>query len=166
MSAVGGYSGATTVAAAVPFDNSTNGFTATDVQAAIEEATTHLSATEVTASGTITTTSATDALMTSMTMTPVAGTYLFLFNTDVISNNFNCTVSFSFYVGGVQTAITLRQVVPFDGGSLGGTTARDCVQLQSLITVNGSQAVEVRWSRTTGGTATSSNRSLIRLRIT
>lgn len=164
MSAVGGYGSSSTVAAAVPFDNSTNGFVATDVQAAIEEATFHLTSHEITATGTITTTSSTDAVMTSMTETPPAGTWLYMFNCDVISNNFNQTLSFSFYLAAVQIAVTKRQLIPYDGGTLGGTTARDIVQLQSIITTTGSQVVDVRWS-STAGTGTSSNRSLIRLRL-
>lgn len=163
MSAVGGYSSASVVASSVPFDNSSNGFVATDVQAAIEETSNFLTVVEVTATGNTTTTSGTDALMNSMTRTPIAGTYLVLFNTDINSNAAGSAISLSYYVGGVQVASSLRKTSHFDGGTLSAGSARAVSSLQSVIAVNGSQAIEVRWS-TSGGTATAAARSLITIR--
>lgn len=151
------------VAKQVPFDNSSNGFLATDVQAAIEESANYLTVTETTSTTPVNTTSGTDVLMTSMTVTPVAGTYLVLFNTDLNSNNAGAAISISYYVGGAQLAVSQRKVIPFDGGALSAAAARGMGCLQSRITVNGSQAIEVQWS-TSGGTATAANRSLITVR--
>lgn len=153
----------TPVARSVPFDNSTNGFVSTDVQSAIEEATHTVTAAEITSAGTNTTTSGTDAQMTGMTTTPAAGTYLVMFNTDIVSSNAGATVTVSYYVGGVQLATSVRKISPFDGGTLSALTARGMATLQAIITVTGSQAITVEWS-TTGGTATSAERSLVTVR--
>lgn len=119
---------------------------------------------EITSVTPVNTTSGTDAVMTSMTTTPAAGTYLVLFNTDINSTNAGAAISFSYYLAGSQIAATLRKIIPFDGGALSATAARGLASLQSIITVNGSQVVDVRWS-TSGGTATAANRSLITLRV-
>lgn len=155
---------ASPVARSVPFDNSSNSFVATEVQSAIEESSTHLTTAEITSVTPVTTTSGTDALLTSMTVTPVAGTYLVLFGTDLNSNAAGATITFSYYVGGSQIAASQRKIIPFDGGALSSLAARGMGSLQSLITVNGSQAIEVRWSMSSG-TATAANRSLITLRV-
>lgn len=119
---------------------------------------------EITATGTVTTNSGTDAVITSMTTTPAAGTYLVLFNTDMISNAAGAAITFSIYLGGSQIAATQRKIIPFDGGTLSSLTARGLATLQALVAVNGSQAIDIRWS-TSGGTATLSDRSLITLRV-
>lgn len=115
---------------------------------------------EITAISSATTTSSTDALLSGMTVTPAAGKYLVMFNTDFNSNSAGAAITFSYYVGGTQVAVTQRKIIPFDGGALSAAAARGMGTLQSVITVNGSQAIEVQWS-TSGGTATSDNRSLI-----
>lgn len=120
---------------------------------------------ETTATANATTTSGTDALMTGMTMTPAAGTYLVLFNTDINSNSAGAAISFSFYVAGSQITTSLRKISHFDGGTLSAGSARGQACLQELITVTGSQAVEVRWS-TSSGTATAAARSLIIMQVT
>lgn len=121
--------------------------------------------TYVSATGTITTTSGTDALMTSMTVTPAAGNYRVDFNCDVQCNNAGGAVSFSFYVGGVQQGSSLRKTIPLDGGTLSIGTGRDIVFVMDYIAVNGSQAIEVRWS-TSAGTATASARTMLVTRAT
>lgn len=119
---------------------------------------------ETTATANTTTASGTDALMNSMTVTPAAGTYLVLFNTDIESNAAGAAVSLSYYLAGVQVTGSLRKTSHFDGGALSAGSARAVAQLQDIIAVNGSQAIEVRWS-TSGGTATAAQRSLITLRV-
>lgn len=119
---------------------------------------------EITSTTPVSTTSGTDALLTGMTTTPAAGTYLVLFNTDIDSTAAGAAISISYYVGGVQVASTLRKTSHFDGGTLSAGNARAVASLQSIITVNGSQAIEVRWSRSSG-TATAASRSLITLRV-
>lgn len=122
-------------------------------------------ATEVVATGTTTRSSTTDALMAFMTTTPAAGTYMVLFNTDIESNAAGAAISISYYLAGVQIASSLRKIIPFDGGALSATAARGIAALQDLITVTGSQTLEVQWS-ISSGTATAANRSLILMRVT
>lgn len=145
-----GSSFITPVAQGIPFDNSTNGWVANNVQAAIEEAPIHLRAGEVSSTATYTTTT-TDALVTGMTTTPVAGTYLVWFSCDANSTTAGAAVSMSYYVGGVQKADSLRKVSPLDGGLGSNASARCGVAINGLIAVNGSQAIEVRASASTAG---------------
>lgn len=118
----------------------------------------------VTATNTITTTSSTDALMASMTLSPAEGNYEVLFNCDVQCNNAGGAVSFSVYVNAVQVASSLLKTIPLDGGTLSIGTGRDIIFLLEDITVAAGQAVEIRWS-TSGGTATTSNRKMRLMRI-
>lgn len=155
----------TQVAVSTPFDNGSNSYTATDTQAAIEETNKHLLAVEVTDTANATTTSATPTLLTSMTTTPAAGTYLVWFSATASMNNFNGQITYAFYVGGSVKTDSVRLIQPFDGGSLGGTTARGAMPLNGLITVNGSQAIEVRWN-VNAGTGICAQRTLNTLRIT
>lgn len=120
---------------------------------------------ETVVTGNTTTTSSTDALMNGMTKTPAAGTYLVLFNTDIDSNAAGAAISFSYYLAGVQIGSSLRKISPFDGGALSAGDARAVAALQDVITVTGAQAIEVRWS-TSSGTATAANRSLILMQVT
>lgn len=156
--------GITPVAGEIPFDNATNGWISTDVQSAIQESTHTLFAAEVTGFTDLNTTSTTDSLLTGMTITPAAGTYLVWFSTSITSNLAGAAVSTSFYVGGVQKADSLRKIIPLDGGALSVGAARGIMQFQGLITVNGSQAIEIRWS-TSGGTATCGPRTMNTLRV-
>lgn len=159
-----GISFITPVAQGIPFDNSTDGWVANDVQMAIEEAPIHLRAGEVNSTVTYTTTT-TDALVTSMTITPVAGTYLVWFTCDASCTTAGAAVSASYYVGGVQKADSLRKVVPFDGGLGSNASARGAIAINSLITVNGTQAIEVRASASTAG-QTIASRTMNWLRTT
>lgn len=153
------------VASTIPFDNTASGLVATDVQAAIEESVNFSRTSEVMVTAVATTSSTTDALMDSMTVTPPqAGTYLVLFNTDVNSATAGAAISVSYYVAGVQVAASLRKIIPFDGGALSAGAARGIAALQDIIVVTGSQAIEVRWS-ISSGTATAAARSLITLRV-
>lgn len=152
------------VASSVPFDNSTDSYVATDVQAAIEETNKHLIAAEVSDTANATTTSGTDAVLTGMTVTPGAGTFLVWFSSSITSNNAGASISYSYYVNGVQKSDSVRKISPFDGGTLSATTARGDTSLNGLITVTAGQAIDVRWS-TSGGTATAGPRTLNYLRI-
>lgn len=154
---------ATQVALATPFDNSTNGFVSSDVQNAIEEAA-HPVVTEVSATANSTTTSNTDSVITGMTITPAAGDYMVWFSAGINSSNAGSTQHVSMYVGGVQKTDSDRTISPFDGGTLSSTTAGCCVAINGKVTVNGSQAIDIRF-RTSGGTATCSARTLNIMRI-
>lgn len=119
---------------------------------------------EVSAIGDATTTSNTPALLTSMTTTPVAGTYLAWFSSSTQSNGTNCVQTFAMYVGGTIKSDSSRTIQPYDGGTFAAATATGAVAIQGVVTVNGSQAIEIRWS-TAGGTATCHQRTLSLLRI-
>lgn len=153
----------TPVAVGIPFDNSTNGFVATNVQAAIEEATYKLNETEVSATADTTTTSTTDVLMNSMTLTPIAGTYLTWFSTTVDHSNQSVAVVVSIYVGGVLNTASVRSVIPRFNGA-GAISLSPCVATNGVVTVNGSQAIEIRW-KTASNTATAHQRTLDILRV-
>lgn len=112
-----------------------------------------------------TTTSGTDAVLTTMTSGNLtAGTYLFNFTSSITSNNAGASVSYSFYLGGTQQPNTLMKTAPFDGGTLSVASARGAAAITYIATLNGSQALEVRWS-TTGGTATCGPRTMTWLRV-
>lgn len=116
-------------------------------------------ATEVSATANATTTSGTDALLNSMTITPIAGKYLVSFSCAVNSSAAGATITMSMYVGGVQKADSIRVVSPFDGGTLSATTASCGVAINGLVIVDGSQAITIEWHRS-AGTATCGPRTL------
>lgn len=158
------YISTTQTAQSIPFDNTGNGFTSTDVQSAIVESTHNLIEGEASATADATTNSGTDSLLTGMTDTPVAGTYLVWFSTTITSPTAGAAISISIYVGGVQKADSLRKIIPFSGGTLTSGNARGGVFTNGVVTVNGSQAIEIRWS-TSSGTMTSGPRTLNILRV-
>lgn len=122
-----------------------------------------LSVIEVSDTSNATTTSGTDALLTTMTITASPGTYLLMFNTSITSNNAGAAITVSMYNNGVQDASTVMKIAPFDGGTLSATTARGAVGITRSVTVT-TGAVQIRWS-TSGGTATCGPRVLSMLRV-
>ena len=98
----------------------------------------------VAATGTITTTSASDILATDMTLTPAAGTYLCFFTGTCWIGSPDTTHSayVSIYGGGSSAAEVAVSDTP-------GYFAAFCVV--GVVTVNGAQAIEGRWRRDTGG---------------
>lgn len=120
--------------------------------------------TEVTDTANATTTSATDVLMTSMTITPIQGTYLVMFSSVVQSNSAGNSVTVSLYVGGVQDTTSIRTAAPFDGGTLSATQGSCGIMTHGIYTVNGAQAIIVEWHRS-AGTATVFQRKLSILKI-
>lgn len=155
----------TQVAVSTPFDDSTNGWVANNVQAAIEEAPIHLRSIEVSATSTVTAPTGTDALMTTMTITPNPGTYIVWFSCDINSAVAGAAISVSLYVGGTQQAVSLRKVIPFSGGTLTSGSGRACVSINQIVTVTTGQSVEVRWSTSNAG-PTAAARTLDMLRVT
>lgn len=118
---------------------------------------------EVSFSANITTTSATDVLLTGMTITPVAGTYLVIFSTWLTHSNGNATIPMSLYVGGVQKADSIRTAIPFVG-ALSAITQDMPLTINGIVTVNGSQAIAIEWHTSTG-TATAHHGTLNLLRV-
>jgi len=120
-----------------------------------------LANTTVSATVATTTTSATDVLMNAMTITPAAGTYLVLFGTSLDSNSINSDARINIYSAGTIVGHSERWAVPsFSSGGLGGSPSIPIpIQTHAIVTVNGSQAIEGRWRRSTG-TLTARQRSL------
>lgn len=122
-----------------------------------------ISTTEVSATADATTTSAADVLMTGMTSTPVAGTYMVVFSGGVDHSNQNVAVVVSIYVGGALKTDSVRSPIPrFNGVSANSLTP--IVTTNGIVTVNGSQAIEIRW-KTASGTATVHQRTLDIIRV-
>lgn len=119
--------------------------------------------TEITASSSVSGTT-TQTLLTGMTVTPVAGTYLVIFSTAVTSNQSGGTQTFAIYVAGTQNAGSVRIVGPFAGGALSATSAICGVTTQAVVTVTGSQAITIEWS-STGTAATVTNRTMNIVRL-
>lgn len=119
--------------------------------------------TEVGFSSNITTTSASDVVLTGMTITPAAGTYMVWFSTWLTHSNGNATVTISVYSGGVQSATTIRTTIPFTG-AVGGANNGNSISTNGQVTVNGSQAITIDWHTNTG-TATAHNGTMDILRI-
>lgn len=118
----------------------------------------------VLSTGNATTTSGTDAVMTGMTTTPIQGTYFVIFTGPIQMNIAGDFVSVSIYSGGTQDVDSVVRAAPFAGGTLTAGQASVPWVTQGVYTVNGSQAIEVRWS-VSGGTATSFLRNMTLLRI-
>lgn len=123
-----------------------------------------LSNTEVSATASATAGNGADALMTGMTITPVAGTYLVWFSCDITSPTAGAAVQASLYIGGVQKTDSLRKVAPFDGGTLSAGSARCGLSTNGVVTVSGSQAIEIRWSAS-NTTSTVAARTMNILRV-
>lgn len=113
---------------------------------------------EATATADDTTMSTTDTLMNSMTITPVAGTYWIIWHGSILNSaNGSERTWVSLYSGGSQVSATERSI-----GTAGG--AYFPAMTGAVVTVNGSQAIELRW-RVAGGTSTVHSRRLSMLRI-
>lgn len=116
-----------------------------------------LSATEDKNSSAFSTGSTTDVLITGLSRTPAAGTYLVLVNTDGDFDTNNRVSTVSIYSGGAQVSSTERARSHYD------QTQQQGLSTQGIVTVNGSQAVEAH-VRVSGGNITITNKSMILLR--
>lgn len=102
----------------------------------------------VSSATTTTTSSTSDILVTGMTITPIAGSYLVFFQSSISSSSGSANTFFSVYQGGVK--VNASEVVVRQNSTANILT----VALVGIpVTVNGSQAIETRW-RTSTGTAT------------
>lgn len=116
--------------------------------------------TNISSATTITTTSTTPVLMTGMTLTPKAGTYQLSGSTNVQSNSNNADIGLQLYVGGTIVASSIVSGTPqIQSGLSAAFNMKVPISTQAEVTVNGAQAIELRWS-TTGGTATAVGRNL------
>lgn len=123
-----------------------------------------ISNTEASATASATAGTGADTLLTGMTITPAAGTYLTWFSCDLNSATSGVVVSVSIYVGGTQKADSLRKVMPFAGGTLTAGSQRALGATNGVVTVNGSQAIEIRWSASAGA-PTAAARTMNILRV-
>ena len=107
-----------------------------------------------TASDTPTTTSATDTLVTGMSITPGAGTYLCRF-TSTVGNSKNANgVWISIYVNGVKNAASERSM-------LGQANNQGGIACECYATVAAGQAIDVRWRVSAASTGTIYQRTFI-----
>jgi len=97
----------------------------------------------VRAVGEVQTTSPNDVLLQGMTITPTAGTYLVWAYTNSNNSSNGATNRFSVYSGGVQQADTLDNILVQNNRHF--TWCASCE-----VTVNGIQAIEIRWNRSSG----------------
>lgn len=158
------------VAGGIPFNNATNGFTATNVQTAIEEAKNSIAYSTASATGTVTTTSGTFSVMTTMTLTPVAGTYLCIFSGNMdITSGVNGTGEIALFVNAVQATDSTRDMtlnVALLLGLIGtATVGASGSQTMTIATVNGSQAIDGRYRSVSGDTFRARSRSLTLIRL-
>lgn len=120
--------------------------------------------TQITATSNATTTSGSDVLMTGMTVTPIAGTYLVMFSAVVQQAGAGQSVTLSIYNNGVQDTPSVRDFAPFDGGTLSAGSASCVAATQGVYTVNGSQTIAIQW-HVSGSTATVFQRNLTLIKI-
>ena len=120
---------------------------------------------EATATGATTTTSGTDGVMNSMTITPPAGTYIVIFSTWCSHSTNGATVTISIYNNGTQDTGSLVTILPRVTSSAGTPATFDLpVGIISVEVATGSDAIAIEWS-TSSGTATCTNRTLDLVRL-
>jgi hypothetical protein len=118
------------------------------------------SSTQVTATADTTTTSITDVALSGMSITPGAGDYLIWFSGSM-EGSATSTQYASIYVNGAQLSHSERRV--FTEASIPNTSFP--VATHAYVTgVGAGQAIDIRW-RTTAGTATMHQRTLIVQRV-
>jgi hypothetical protein len=144
------------------FNNTTNGFVATNVQAAIEEAGSGaaLGSYYVLSVTPFITSSRVDYVsIPGFSVTPPAGTYLVLYNAMVFYTTVPKANFWAVFIGGVIDDETIsRQDTSHSNENMVNT-------LIHVIDVNGSQAIDIRVKCDNTGTLTVNNRSLVLLRI-
>jgi hypothetical protein len=113
---------------------------------------------EVNAAGDVTTTSTSDVVVTSMSITPGAGSYIVYFSTSIRQSNNGDSVFLSVYANGVQVTNSQRQYT-----RAGGAT-QDVAMIMAKSTVAAGQAIDIRW-RVNSNTGTLGNRALVLLKV-
>ena len=108
--------------------------------------------TEVSATGNTTRNSGTYALMDSMTITPASGTYMVIVGTSVVVDGE--TANIAIFAGGTEIAHTERTA---NGNS--GVNDTFPMTTHGKATVNGAEAIELRWN-TAGGSVTAGERTM------
>lgn len=121
--------------------------------------------TSITLSSTlITTTSTTYVVMTGQTITPAAGTYVVTGRACISATSNSRTIELALFLGGVIVADTGTTAFIRTGSGFGSNTDIENETTFAVITVNGSQAIDLRW-QTSGGTAQARGYGLLAMRI-
>lgn len=163
----------TTVATSTPFSNTGNGFTANNVQSAIEEAKAAASNTVITYvsdTSNQTTTSASYTNITGMTSTPASGTYLVIFNGKASTSGASAGGSFSIAVAGSTQTDSVRDIscnLVLLGGlvTISVNTIASSMTCVSRVTVNGSQAITAQFKSNTGGTISVTEKNMTIMKV-
>ena len=103
-----------------------------------------------------------------LSMTPEAGTYLYIFNAELHQtvSGINNRASIGLYMGGSLVSDSERESgIQLAGISLVSAAAYSAPSSSDFITVNGSQIVEARYRVVTGSNVVIGKRSLILVRI-
>lgn len=106
-----------------------------------------------------TTTSATDVAMASMTITPGAGTYMVWYSGNHAASLKGAVAAVSIYAAGTLDVDSVRTM------QIGGNNYAYQLGTQGRVQVAAGQAIEIRW-RTSGGTASVTQRSIMITRVT
>jgi hypothetical protein len=102
-------------------------------------------------------TSSSFASLTSIATTPAAGSYRLEFTASVSINASSSVGEWAVFVGGVQQTATARRY-----GQGAANAVQGSISITTLVTVNGSQAVDVQFRRVSGtGTITTTERQMI-----
>lgn len=107
-------------------------------------------------------------LLSGMTITPAAGTYLAFFSGQFGFNDQSSMYTIAVYVGGVSGAAIAGSTRTFDPSQNSQNSGNTMFTMatQATVTANGSQAVEIGWAITdTARTFSFFNRSLILVRV-
>ena len=131
-----------------------------DLELAVSQINTTLSSSTVESDSVTTTNSSTDSLLSGMTITPNQGTYLVNFSTTVTHNSGGSSVSASIYAGNSKVSASTRTVVP----NISSNAYTIMLSTHAIVTVDGTQSIESRWS-TSSGMATAGSRSMSIIRI-
>lgn len=99
--------------------------------------------TEVSSLTTTSTVSTAYVLIAGMTTTPVAGSYLVMFSASGSTSSSSANINYAVFVGGVVVASSERLLRSATSTTMGLYT-------QAKVTVNGSQAIEIRYKTSTG----------------
>lgn len=150
------------VAGAIPYDDSVApAFNATNVQSAIDTLKTQLAGGiinyNVTGTSSFSTTSAADTMITGQTVTPQSGTYAVIWSANCSNTGSGVNNTFSIYKNGTLIADSPRQSTSGAGSHLlVGFT-------QTVVQVNGSQAIDIRCA--TSGSLTITGRTILIFRL-
>ena len=112
----------------------------------------------------VTTTSATAVTLTGMTITPAAGTYHVLGRACLSATSNSRTINVAIFKAGVIEADSEVSAFIHSGNGFGTNTDIANTPVNAVVTVNGSEAIDLRW-RTSGGTAQAQGYALTVQRI-